>query len=452
MSYLTVMAFRRLGIPTNIYGSHSHPHPRQLAPQLGMEQVNPRFEPLERDVLQDDQSGTEDSSCSIVPWAAFISLCGCFPSDYKGFEKSFPFGPYGGFMEKERAAYETPYAFEYGDRNEFNPRDESVLKEYDGDELQQLKHSGYARPFPYSALREQNMFLPGGGARTGPRKPYACVDQEEPLLFANNEGSGDAEVYPGTHEPNVWESLQKMYYGPLVTNYGTVSVILRHNMRVDISVDCAVRVVNFSKRCTAAISCHGDRSCVCHPCGRAMQEGINVDMATGRRLAKISSRGVTFTALNHGLVYLVDPSGTKSTRERFRNLNYDLPMSVFYSKSERGMEIFQDCYELMSRARQRTAQNGDEVWIVGNVRIKQTPWGDVQVSCDSGRRVIWSSPTAGNISVTTPFVKMSVSCDPSRYILVRAGQKRIIGTSDGFTVRNGSQRAGFDIRGRLTLP
>lgn len=446
-----MMASRRAGIATNIYSS-SYPQqpPRHLVPRLGIDQVGPRFEQLERSVL-DDQDGTESSSCSIMPWAAFVSLCGCLPPEYEGFQKSFPSGPYGGFMDREQDAYEPAYAFEYGDRNEFSPQDESFLKEYGIDELQQPKNLGYAQPMPYSALRGQNAFLQGK-ARTSPRKPYACVDQEEPLLLGNNEGSGDAEECPGTHEPNVWESLQKIYYGPLVTNYGTVSVILQHNMRVDLSVDGAVRVVNFSKRCTAAISSHGDRSCVCHPCGRALQEGINVDMATGRRLAKISSRGITFTALNHGLVYLVDPSGTKSTRERFRNLNFDLPMGVFYSKLQRGMEVFHDCYELLSRARQRSAQNGDEIWVVGHARIKQTPWGDVQVSCDSGRRVIWSSPTAGSISVTTPLVKMSVSCDPSRYILVRAGQKRIVGSSDGFTVRNGSQRAGFDARGRLTLP
>ncbi|KAL3187236.1 hypothetical protein MRX96_025548 [Rhipicephalus microplus] len=54
--------------------------------------------------------------------------------------------------------------------------------------------------------------------------------------------------------------IRGWYYGPVVTTNGTVSVMLKHGIRVDISVDHALRVVNFDKECTAVISGDGDRS------------------------------------------------------------------------------------------------------------------------------------------------------------------------------------------------
>lgn len=57
-------------------------------------------------------------------------------------------------------------------------------------------------------------------------------------------------------------------------------MMLKRGIRVDISVDHALRVVNFDKECTAVISGDGDRSSVCHPCGRVLQQGVAVDTAT----------------------------------------------------------------------------------------------------------------------------------------------------------------------------
>lgn len=287
----------------------------------------------------------------------------------------------------------------------------------------------------------------------GTGEPHEGAHNNAPLhQGGTEEGHGDVQQNQEAVEPEeLLEALEPEYYGPVVTSYGTVSVMLRHYVRVDISVHGAVRVVNFLKHCTAAFNSDGECSCVCHPCGRVLQEGGKVHMATGTRLAQISIRGVTFTAFNHGLVYLVDASGTKSTTERFQILSYDVPLNVFAYEVPQGVECFDECFRIIREAKQRTTRNGNEIWLLNGVRIKQTPWGDVQVSRDSGRRVIWTSPTAGTISVNTPFVKTAISCDPRKFFFVKMGQKRLNASADAFTVRNGSQRAGFDVRGRLVL-
>ncbi|XP_064454877.1 uncharacterized protein LOC135366150 isoform X2 [Ornithodoros turicata] len=407
----------------------------------------------------EEEEDEESVDQSLIPWPAMGPPFFVLPPPYTGLpELLFPFDP---FVD-DRGYFYDPYTYppDYGDSVDYQLQDESVYQEYP-DVLRQFEYARYLQPTPpfwdcpldpsfFLDVPETEDYVPEG---TGEPHTVSSADitDDVSMHVMSTEGCGDAQMDTIAMESGFW-GMPEPYYGPVVTNYGTISVILRHCIRVDITVDRAVRVVNFPRHCTAAIGSWGDRSCVCHPCGRVLQEGISVDMATGNRLAKISSRGVTFTALNHGLVYLVDASGTKSTTERFQNLCYDLPMSIFYFNSEQGVDAFQDCFQAVSQARQRTTRSGDDVWIIAGVRIKQTPWGDVQVSRDAGRRVIWTSPTAGTISVTTPFVKMAIGCDPWKYFFVRMGQKRLSANVEGFTVRNGSQRAGFDSRGRLTLP
>lgn len=96
-------------------------------------------------------------------------------------------------------------------------------------------------------------------------------------------------------------------------------------------------------------------------------------------------------------------------------------------------------------------QNSDEVWLVGGVRIQQATCGDVKVSRNSGRHAIWTSPTKGTMTIVTPRMKAVITCDPWRFFFVRMNQKRLSANAVGFAVRNGSQGAGFDSLGHLTL-
>ncbi|KAK8772997.1 hypothetical protein V5799_012469 [Amblyomma americanum] len=309
-----------------------------------------------------------------------------------------------------------------------------------GDTVQELEPAG-STALPGFEDEQQE-------ASTAKSQPGGAEDA--PFSTVSDEGHGDALVDPEVIE----HYLLEVYYGPLVTSSGTVSMFLKHHVRVDISVDRAVRVVNFAKHCMAAFSRFGDRSCVCHPCGRALQEGCTVDVETGKRLAKISRRGVTFTAFHgrhlHGLVYLVDNSGTKSTTERFKVLRYDLALNVFRCGSEQGSHLINSCFEIVAQSIYESTENGD-FWLVGGVHIIQRPSGDVEVSPDYGRNVIFTSPTDGSISMNTPISKIIVSCCPDRFLFVSMGRKRLCVSAERFVVRNGGQKAGLDSMSRLSL-
>ncbi|KAK8772996.1 uncharacterized protein LOC144104581 [Amblyomma americanum] len=279
----------------------------------------------------------------------------------------------------------------------------------------------------------------------------SAAEEAEQFSLDSAQGIGDTPVDPAAVE----QYLLEEYYGPLVTSSGTVSMFLKKRVRVDISVDRAVRVVNFSKHCMAALSRLGDRICICHPCGRVLQEGPTINIETGMRLAKMSRRGVTFTALHghhlRGLVYLVDNSGTKSTTEMFKEQSYDVALKVFRSESDQGIQTINKCFEIVAQVTQEPTEDGEDVWLIGGVCIVQKSSGDVEVSPDFGRNIIFSSPAEGAISITTPVSKMAVSYCPDKFLFVRMGRKRVCVSAEKFVVRNGGQKAGLDSRGRLTL-
>ncbi|XP_037558976.1 uncharacterized protein LOC119436254 [Dermacentor silvarum] len=410
--------------------------------------------PTEEETLPDsdnedraDQDGADGgiSASDLPPWPAIVPPFFYFqPPPYANYpEVLFPFGEHGSLIDEQGNIFDPVYSTWLVD-SEIHPRNEHLLHG-DTDTFQQL---GYA-PSQQSSQSRRLGVAERVDEENGTGEPHTAAD-ESTTTSVGAEGCGDAQLDPNIVEHGPWPELHACY-GPVVTTYGTVSVMLRHGVRVDISVDRAVRVVNFDKECTAAVSGDGDRSCVCHPCGRVLQQGVAVDIATGSRLAKISSRGVIFTALNHGLVYLVDASGTKSTTERFKDLCYDVPLSLFHLSLHEDEEGFNECFRMVSQAKHWNNRRGDDVWIVGGVRIQQAPWGDVQVSRDLGSHVVWTSPTKGTMSVVTPLIKSVVTCDPTRFFFVRMNQKRLSANADGFAVRNGSQRAGFDSRGRLVL-
>lgn len=237
---------------------------------------------------------------------------------------------------------------------------------------------------------------------------------------------------------------------PTVTNYGAVAILLRHLVRVDISPSKAVYVTNLPASCIAAVNGVGDKSCVIHPNGRVHHIGQDVHMATLDRQAKICRRGIVFTSTAHCLTYVVDDSGTKTTSEKLRKLNHDFSLRVFYSNdmAEKNPE---ECYKLVNEAKYKSYKNGDEVWTIGGLRIKQDQRGDVRITRNGDCYTIRTSPTTGEVSIKTFSSEINIGRYADNYFAVRKGEKRVSASLKLFNVQNGSQKAGFNNCGKVVL-
>ncbi|GFQ75555.1 uncharacterized protein TNCT_532051 [Trichonephila clavata] len=239
---------------------------------------------------------------------------------------------------------------------------------------------------------------------------------------------------------------------PMVTTYGSVTIMLRHLVRVDVSPEGAVYVQNFSGQSVAVISGNGEKSCIIHSNSRVFQDGQEVHVMTYQnRIAKIGQRGVVFSSSSRSLAYLVDESGTKSTADRFLDLRGDYSLDVFYDQQEQFDYSLEKCYEMASKSFQKSCQNGDDIWIIGGTQIKQDRYGNIEVSQDYRRRLITVLPTIGEVSVHTPYVSVTVGCYSKRYLTVQMDNRRITSGFCGLTVQNGSQKAGLDRNGKVVI-
>ncbi|GBM74264.1 hypothetical protein AVEN_210023-1 [Araneus ventricosus] len=239
---------------------------------------------------------------------------------------------------------------------------------------------------------------------------------------------------------------------PMVTTYGSVTIMLRHLVRIDLNPEGAVLVQNVPGESVAVISSTGNKSCIIHLNSRVYQDGQDVHLMTFQnRIAKICQRGIVFSSSTCSLAYLVDEAGTKSTADRFMDLRRDFSMDVFYGQQGQFDYSLERCYEMVAKTVHKSYQNGDDVWIIGGTQIKQDRYGNIEVSQDYRRRIITVLPTLGEMAVQTAMVSLNVGCYSKRYLTVQMDNKRITSGYCGLTVQNGSQKAGLDRNGKVVI-
>ncbi|OQR73776.1 hypothetical protein BIW11_09529 [Tropilaelaps mercedesae] len=197
-------------------------------------------------------------------------------------------------------------------------------------------------------------------------------------------------------------------FSPVIGSDGVVSLFLQHDIMVQLHPSGAVRVVHRRSGATVGIASQAAGSALYaeHPCVAKMEYCADVvslaleQVMRADVFAKITKRGCLFTTINHGLVYLVDSSGVKSTTESFVILNNETTKRYFYSGANYtpSDDDFTECESLISLSRNYTTNVGTIVWVIGGVRVKQSTDGAVNVHVVSrrpGSAVVGVSGAAG---------------------------------------------------------
>lgn len=239
--------------------------------------------------------------------------------------------------------------------------------------------------------------------------------QTIPIDFGREFMSQMLNTCGTTSTPNDYYSYEPyvVFGQPFVTTDGYVSLILSEDMRIDISASHSIRVSTSNS--IAAINHFGKSVGIIHPFGRVLQEIQSNDccnIESGIHLAKMSSRGVTFTSLNRSLIYLVDNSGCKTTTERFRKLNYDFTSDIFHLDALSGEYARQRAFADVLRSSYEVSQQGrDQLWQLAGIRIRYKPWGEVLVSKSFGKIMINVSHKKNLLKVVTPNLRVTISDD-----------------------------------------
>uniref|UniRef100_A0A915BXL0 Coiled-coil domain-containing protein 25 n=1 Tax=Parascaris univalens TaxID=6257 RepID=A0A915BXL0_PARUN len=245
---------------------------------------------------------------------------------------------------------------------------------------------------------------------------------------------------------------------PLIykTPGGTISVLLRYGIVVEISVDRCIRIVCHNK---FAATCNnlGNASCILHHRARIFQQDEKIFCNFGNsispvdKVAVFGTQGVLFTMSHLNEAYLVSSATVKGIssvslgRLKFPNLNYDFTLCLFYMNTQTGQQFESLCDRIIREARHMKDEDGRLTIVINDIRIKQSPDGDIEVSCRP--RHITCSPARNTVRIRTTMIDMAVQEDEKAY--VKHESKRVHVSCSGMVVSDGIYITSMDHLGRI---
>jgi len=248
-----------------------------------------------------------------------------------------------------------------------------------------------------------------------------------------------------------------------VEQEGFIRLRLNHDMVLDICINMAVRLMNMSKQSYITLSASTKHAAIIHPKGRILVYEPRVEIQTEDSMsvknAKVYPRGISFTANNMALVYLLDEAGARSTSDMFHDLYATHIVDTLFeescSKAKDESIIERSIFQLDSAQYWRTEKNVD-CWIFGCLHIQQTYDGLVIIERtleDKSKISIKSSPSNGKIRLDSDFVQVTASLGDDSHMFLRSKDRRLHynGGSGVFMVRNAGHSAGFDEEGELRI-
>lgn len=212
-----------------------------------------------------------------------------------------------------------------------------------------------------------------------------------------------------------------------VEQEGFIRLKLNFGVVLDLNTSTGMRLRNPSKDSSITLSDTTKHAAVIHPKGRVLIYEPRVEVQTEDDLnvknAKIYPRGISFTANNMALVYLLDEAGARSTSDMFHDLYATNIVDTLFGEScpkEDPEAAVQESIKTLDEAQYWRTEAGVDSWIFKDVFIQQTMDGLVIVErrLEGGSFVsIKASPSNGKIRLNSDFVQVRVFS--SKWIAVR---------------------------------
>ena len=246
----------------------------------------------------------------------------------------------------------------------------------------------------------------------------------------------------------------------VVEHPGFISLKLRHDVVLDLSATQAIRLKNIAKNSTISLSACTTQMALVHPKGRVLQYGPRVEVQAEDNIsvknAKIYPRGISFTANNMALVYLLDEAGARSTSDMFHDLHATHIADMLFKEScDREGEAVTASIDQLDKAKYWRTENGVDCWVIGQVYVRQMEDGLVTVQRDvhGFNFTLRTSPSNGKVRFDSRFLAVTASLGLEAHVFLRSRDRRLHynGETKVFTVRNAGHSAGFDEEGSLRI-
>lgn len=275
--------------------------------------------------------------------------------------------------------------------------------------------------------------LPNGVPQQTQDLSQTLPQHQDPLLQQEQQQpETNAGPPPPAHNPVVYPMI---YVSPA----GLLTVLLQHEVAVEMTMDRTIRVVNHRHKSVAATSSRGNASCIYHSGAKIYQYDTTteVDVFWDRR-AKMTPDSIEF-AFGSAAFELV-AAGLKIAEPHFMDLSKDTSVSLLFSASGYGPHLVKQYEEMTEKSRYKYLNDGGLVVYINGAKIHQSAHGDVTVT--AGRKRIRVSPVYGSLYIDTHFVEMAVEMNWN--IKVRRGSHRLHASFAGFILCDGRKECGFD--------
>jgi len=245
---------------------------------------------------------------------------------------------------------------------------------------------------------------------------------------------------------------------------GFIRLRLNYDVILDINTNMALRLQNQSKQSSMTISDSAKHSAIIHPKGRVLiydpRVEIQTEDAQSVKNAKVYPRGISFTANNMALVYLLDEAGARSTSDMFHDLYAtNIVDTLFEESCVKGGDnssVIQESITQLDRAQYWRTDSHVDCWIFNDVFVQQTADGLVIIerTMENGVKIsMRASPSNGKIRMDSHFVQVTASLGDESHMFLRSKDRRLHynGNTGVFIVRNAGHSAGFDEDGELRI-
>lgn len=229
------------------------------------------------------------------------------------------------------------------------------------------------------------------------------AQQGEAATATSTQSPGDTSA--PFQQPDMYNFVYPSIY---VSNAGLISVLLRHDMSVEMTVDRTIRVVSHQHMMAVATDSRGTSACLYHPALKVIQQGTTTDIATDAVRVHMGHDDVAF-AIGHSRyrfdAYDIQPA----THVKFSDIFKDQSVNLLFSSEGYGESLVPQCLEVASKAEYANLPKGGVIVRINGVKVTQTGGGDVTVV--TGAKFIRLSPSFGMTRLGNRFIDIEIERD-----------------------------------------
>jgi len=232
-----------------------------------------------------------------------------------------------------------------------------------------------------------------------------------------------------------------------VTPAGLLTVALRCNIAVEMTLDRTIRLVNHTSNAVVATDSRGTASCIHHREAKIYQQktSTSASLLLDRQI-KMTTGNIYFGT--GGQTYHMSSTSLTLKNICYPDLSKDMSVSLLYSSSGYGPALIPQLCEVAAAASYKFHQRGGITVRINGMKIFQSSRGDVMVYC--GPKFLKSSPLTNTVSLHTHFVEMGVECYRGhRRVRIRRGDQMALASPETFMVSNSHHEAGIDLKGNV---